>query len=60
MTKISAEQFQGIVRHVLTFGGGYLLAKGLFNQAQLDILIPAVVSLAGVGWSMLSKSKVGQ
>ena len=45
----------GIIRHVLTFGGGYLVAKGVFDQAALNAVVPAVITIAGVVWSMIDK-----
>ena len=45
----------GIVRHILTFVGGYLVAKGIFNQAMLDAAVPAILTLGGVIWSAIDK-----
>ena len=30
---MTRDQFLGIVRHVLTFGGGYLIAKGVVDES---------------------------
>jgi hypothetical protein len=49
------ETIGGVVRHILTFGGGYLVAKGVFDQATLDAAIPAVITLGGVIWSIIAK-----
>ena len=45
----------GIVRHLLTFGGGYLVAKGIFDQAALDAVVPALLTVIGVVWSAVDK-----
>lgn len=45
----------GIVRHVLTFAGGYVAAKGFADQAVVNEVIGAVMTLIGVGWSIAQK-----
>ena len=52
MTK---EKLFGIVRHVLTFGGGLLIAKGVISEGTLTEIIGALTSIIGVVWSVLSK-----
>ncbi len=52
MTK---EKLLGIVRHVLTFGGGILIAKGLMDDGTLTEIIGGVTTLIGTIWSLLSK-----
>ncbi len=39
-----------IVRHLLTFGGGFLVAKGLVSDSTLGTLIPSVVAAIGAIW----------
>jgi hypothetical protein len=53
MTK---EQKLGIIRHVLTFVGGILLAKGLVDESLLTDMIASVMVLVGGFWSVLAKS----
>ena len=48
----------GIVRHILTAGGGVLVSKGVITDGMLEVAIGAVVALAGVIWSALAKDKV--
>lgn len=57
MTK---EQFLGIVRHVLTFAGGYLIAKGVVDESLFLEITAAATSLAGLVWSFISKKKADQ
>lgn len=52
MTK---DQVLGLIRHVLTFGGGILIAKGLVSEAASTEIIGAVITLVGSVWSVLSK-----
>lgn len=39
-----------LLRHALTFGGGFLVAKGLVTETSLGTLIPAVVAAVGAAW----------
>ena len=50
------ETILGIIRHVLTFGGGYLVAKGYLDEASATEVVGALTTIAGVIWSGLSKS----
>ena len=45
----------GFVRHMLTFGGGYIAAKGIVDQALVSEAIGALITLIGVGWSFAEK-----
>jgi len=51
------EQLLGIVRHVLTFVGGILVAKGLATDVLSNELIGAAMTLVGGIWSIISKNK---
>jgi hypothetical protein len=51
------EIVKGIIRHGMTFGGGFLVESGLTDSAQWDTAIAAVVTLIGVGWSIYEKKK---
>jgi hypothetical protein len=46
----------GIVRHVLTFAGGYIAAKGIADQALVNEAIGAVMTLIGIAWSIKDKA----
>lgn len=60
-TKISKfmtkDQVLGLLRHVLTFGGGFMVTNGIFDEAGLSQAIGAVITLAGAVWSILDKKK---
>lgn len=47
----------GIVRHALTTAGGGLVTKGLITASVLDQGIGALITLAGIIWSVVSKKK---
>lgn len=47
----------GIVRHILTAAGGALVTKGMLGEAQLELAVGAIVTLAGVVWSAIAKKK---
>ncbi len=46
-----------LLRHLLTFIGGTLVAKGILDSAALTELIGAIITLVSVGWMALSKYK---
>lgn len=47
----------GIARHLLTAGGGALVAQGTLDAATAQTAVGALVTLVGVGWSVYEKSK---
>ena len=47
----------GVLRHLLTFGGGYLVSGGVVSSTELEAGIGALISLAGVAWSIYEKRK---
>lgn len=49
----------GIIRHCLTYGGGLLTAQGWGTANDWDQVIGAVLTLIGIGWSILDKRKRG-
>ncbi len=53
--KMSKDQLLGILRHVLTFGGGLIVAKGHVDNATVETVIGALVTLAGSVWSIHTK-----
>ena len=50
------EYITSLVRHGLTTVGGSLIAKGLITSAAFDQVVGAAVVIAGVVWSVVSKS----
>lgn len=51
------EQIAGFVRHVLTFGGGFLVANGTLSDNDMQAAVAAFVALIGVAWSWWAKRK---
>jgi hypothetical protein len=49
------EQVLGIIRHVFTFVGGIVIAKGLIDESLYTELIGGVMTLIGSIWSIASK-----
>jgi hypothetical protein len=49
-------QTLGIVRHLLTFGGGFIVAKGWGTEALVAELIGGIVTVLGVFWSIKNKA----
>lgn len=46
----------GLVRHILTFGGGYLVTSGIATADDVNAGVGAIVTLIGLVWSWLAKS----
>ena len=54
---MTLEKILGIIRHTLTFGGGFLVTSGYITESSLDAAIGALVTLIGVIWSVVDKNK---
>jgi hypothetical protein len=57
MKNVTKEQFLGILRHTLTFLGGILLTQGIIDVSLLGEASGAIITLAGVVWSIVSKKQ---
>lgn len=55
--EMNKDQIMGYIRHALTFAGGFIVAKGLIPAEMLNEAIGAAVTLIGVIWSAVSKTK---
>jgi hypothetical protein len=47
----------GIVRHTLTFGGGFLVSQNTLNGSELEAGVGAVITLIGIIWSVIQKKR---
>lgn len=47
--------FLGLLRHVLTFGGGYLVATGKMSEPDVQEWVGIILSIAGALWSAWDK-----
>lgn len=56
---MTPEMVGGIVRHALTAVGGYLVATGALDAATTETAIGALVTLAGIAWSIWTKTREG-
>lgn len=50
-------QILGIIRHILTFGSGFLIAKGKLDITGAETIIGAVLALIGGVWSVIAPEK---
>ena len=46
-----------LLRHLLTFIGGTLVAKGIIDTESLQEIIGAILTLLSVGWMSVEKYK---
>lgn len=51
------EKTEGLLRHILTFVGGYLVTSGYIDDAILMEVVGAITTLVGFVWSFTSKGK---
>jgi len=47
----------GLIRHILTFGGGYLVAQDWIDAELMPELIGAIMTIIGAAWSIKSPEK---
>lgn len=52
---MNKDMILGLVRHVLTFGGGFVVAKGWIDAAGANEAVGAIAALIGVLWSAYDK-----
>lgn len=52
---MNADMIKSLVRHLLTFGGGFMVSKGWLDAGSLETVIASVAALAGVAWGVFEK-----
>jgi hypothetical protein len=52
---MSFEMIMGFVRHFLTFVGGWVVARGVVDEATMTEAVGASITIAGVVWSFVQK-----
>ena len=52
---MNKQSILGIVRHILTFAGGYVAAKGIADQAMVNEANGAIMTIVGIAWSVADK-----
>lgn len=50
------EQISSILRHILTFGGGFIVAKGWISAEALPGIIGAILAVGGGIWAIFNKT----
>jgi len=50
------EQISSILRHVLTFGGGFIVAKGWVSAETMTGLVGAIITIGGAVWAVVNKT----
>jgi hypothetical protein len=53
-----AATIAGLLRHILTFGGGFLVTNGTLTDVDLQTGVGAAVALFALAWSIWAKRKV--
>ena len=51
------DQISGFLRHVLTFLGGFVVAKGWISPDMLPEVIGAIMTVGGLVWSFVTKTR---
>jgi len=52
---MNKEKFEGFARHVLTFVGGIIVAKGYIDESVMAEITGVIISIFGIVWSIQSK-----
>lgn len=52
---MNVQMVSGVVRHLMTALGGILVAHGVVEAGEIEMVIGAVVTLAGFAWSIWEK-----
>jgi hypothetical protein len=55
LTLVANKIVLGLVRHLLTIGGGFFINQGVMDNNDQETAIAAIVTLIGVAWSVLVK-----
>lgn len=47
----------GVLRHILTFGGGFLVTKGIADEGTVQEIVGATITIIGFLWSIFAPEK---
>jgi len=50
-------QILGVLRHILTFGAGFLIAKGKLDASGAESIIGGLLAVVGGVWSVIAPEK---
>jgi hypothetical protein len=53
---MNKDQVLGIIRHTLTFVGGFLVMKGMVDESLVTEIVGGVVAVVGSVWSIFAKT----
>jgi hypothetical protein len=51
------EKIESLLRHILTFLGGFLVTSGVIDESILLEVVGAIITIAGFVWGFISKNK---
>ncbi len=54
---MNKESILGVVRHILTFGGGLLVSKGALDEPMMLEAVGSIITLIGIIWSVRQKAE---
>ena len=54
---MNTDTILALIRHALTFLGGFLVTKGLADSSQVGELAGALVTVIAITWSIISKAR---
>lgn len=54
---MSLDSILSVVRHILTFGGGFLVTNGTLGQSEMETAVGAIITLAGIAWGIFDKKQ---
>ena len=55
---MNKEYILGVIRHILTFGGGLLVSKGIGLEEQMMLeAVGSIITLIGIIWSVRQKAQ---
>ena len=60
VTLVANKVVLGLIRHLLTLGGGFFINQGVMDKSQMETAIAAVITLIGVIWSVAVKMSAKQ
>jgi hypothetical protein len=52
------DDIQGVLRAVIAFGGGYMVAHGYFDNQTVNDVGGAIITLGAAAWSLYHKRQL--
>lgn len=59
MDQITTAQITTALRQILLFAGGLAVARGWLTDSQLEVVVPAVITLAVAGYGIWKRRPAG-